>query len=222
MRAVDLQIASLAIDRTVPALVVGHDLKAIRTAIALSDRGRRVIVIGVDRDAMAALVRPAAAIESAVNAAAVAPQAGVVVAFARGAIGAELIDALPVHATVFDAGIGALTPDAIARATARGIRVVRPDMRAALAAELSAAAGTRRVATELMGRGEIDGVAVVAGGLIGAAGDVVVDSISNPTRALGVATGDGAVNYAPGTELAERMARVQRAIWRRKLGAEAD
>jgi len=37
---------------------------------------------------------------------------------------------------------------------------------------------------------------------------------------LGVATGDGSVNYAPDAALADRVTRVQRAIWRRKLGAE--
>jgi hypothetical protein len=146
----------------------------------------------------------------------------VLVAFARGVVGVDVVAALPDGATIFDAGIGALQPAAIAGASARGLRVVRPDMRAALAAELSAAAGTRRVATELMGRGDIDGVAVVAGGLVGRAGDVVVDSMTNPMRVLGVATGDGGVNYAPAPELAERVTRVQRAIWRRKLGAEGN
>jgi hypothetical protein len=117
---------------------------------------------------------------------------------------------------VFDGGIGAIERDAVIRANARNLRVLRPDMRAALAAELSAAIGTRRVARELMGRAEIDGVPVVAGGVVGHAGEVVVDSITNPTRVLGVAAGDGGVNY--GIADNERVTRVQRAIWRTKLG----
>jgi len=34
---------------------------------------------------------------------------------------------------------------------------------------------------------------VVAGGLVGALGDVVVDSITNPTRVVGVADGRGRI-----------------------------
>jgi 4-hydroxy-2-oxovalerate aldolase len=222
MRAVDLQIAALAIDGDVAALVVGGDCLAARAAIALADRGRRVIVAGgLNPGALQAIARPAARIEFAHDAAVAAGEAGVLVGFARRAIDAGIVDALPADATIFDAGIGALQPAAIARASSRGIRVVRPDMRAALAAEFSAVAGTGRVATELMGRGDIDGIAVVAGGLVGKAGDVVVDSITNPTRVLGVATGEGDVNYAPDPALVDRMTRVQRAIWRRKLGGEA-
>ncbi|HEX6163009.1 MAG TPA: hypothetical protein VFZ31_06580, partial [Vicinamibacterales bacterium] len=224
IRAVDLQIASLSPDTSVPALIVGSDAMAMRAALALADRGRRVTVAAAHtaavESAIGALARPASEIVFAADAVTAARDAAVLVAFARGAIGADVVDQLPDAATIFDAGIGALQPGAVERASGRGIRVVRPDMRAALAAELAAAAGTRRVATELMGRGDLDGVAVVGGGLVGRAGDVVVDSMTNPTRVLGVATGDGGVNYAPGPELAERVTRVQRAIWRRKLGAE--
>jgi 4-hydroxy 2-oxovalerate aldolase/long-chain acyl-CoA synthetase len=224
LRAVDLQIASLSPDTSVTAMVVGGDGQAARAAIALSDRGRRVIVVDPASSArdLQAMVRPGSQIEFASAAEVAARQAGVLVAFARGTVPPSVVDALPGDAIIFDAGIGALQPAAIARATERGIRVLRPDMRAALAAELSAAAGTRRVATELMGRGDIDGVSVVAGGLVGSAGDVVVDSITNPTRVLGIATGDGSVNYSPGPELLDRVTRVQRAIWRRKLGAEGN
>ena len=209
-----------------PVIVVGSDPMTVRAAVALSDRGRRVIVaapgLASAGGAIKAVARPASRIEFVDDAAGVANEASAVVAFSRNAIGVDVVDALSAGATIFDAGIGALQPVAIARATSRGIRVVRPDMRAALAAELAAAAGTRRVVTELMGRGNFDGVTVVAGGLVGQAGDVVVDSITNPTRVLGVATGDGGVNYTPAADLADRVTRVQRAIWRRKLGAEAN
>jgi hypothetical protein len=93
-------------------------------------------------------------------------------------------------------------------------------MRAVLAAEISAALGAERAASELMGRGTMAGIPVVAGGVVGHAGDVVIDSISNPTRAIGVANGEGGVDYRPSGESADRLSSVQRAIWRRKLNPE--
>jgi hypothetical protein len=90
-------------------------------------------------------------------------------------------------------------------------------MRAALAAELTALAGARRLATELMGRAEIAGTPVVAGGMIGRRGDVVVDSISRPGRVLGVADGRGQVIYGADGEFADRVAAVRAEVWRNRF-----
>jgi 4-hydroxy-2-oxovalerate aldolase len=223
-RAVELQLAELLGDEF-PVLILGADRLAVRLAVGLADRGVRVLLFDADGSAEAVasvrrLCHANALIEPAADAAAAASSVSVLAAFQPRAIGVAIIDAMPAGSTVFDGGIGAIEPVAVARANARQFRVLRPDMRAALAAELSAALGTQRVARELMGRSEIDGVPVVAGGVVGHAGDVVVDSITNPTRVLGIATGDGAVNYdAPGAN--DRITQVQRAIWRAKLGGSS-
>jgi 4-hydroxy-2-oxovalerate aldolase len=220
-RAVELQLVELH-DGHAPVLIVGADRLASRLAVGLAERGLQVVVAGegVTPGAVAAmrlLCHPDVHIEGAASPEAAASRVSIVAAFEPRAIAVGTIDALPSGAVVFDGGIGAIQPAAVARAHARNLRVLRPDMRAALAAELSAAIGTRRVARELMGRSEIDGVPVVAGGVVGHPGDVVVDSITNPTRVLGVAGGDGGVDYSSGDE---RISRVQRAIWRAKLGGD--
>jgi hypothetical protein len=94
---------------------------------------------------------------------------------------------------------------------------VRPDMRAALAAEIEAAEGTRRLVEDVMGRRTINGVPIVAGGVIGARGDVVVDSISRPTRVIGIADGRGAVLYDARSEFDEAITRVEQEIWRQQV-----
>ncbi len=219
-RAVELQLIELHNDGT-PVLVLGADRLALQLATGLAERGVPVWLSAgaAAGDAVASIRRlchPNAPIEAKPDPVAAAAGASVLAAFEPRVIKTAIVDALPSGATVFDGGVGAIEPEAVIRANARNLRVLRPDMRAALAAELSAALGTRRVARELMGRSAIDGVPVVAGGVVGQAGEVVVDSITNPTRVLGVAAGDGGVNY----EFAgnERVARVQRAIWRAKLG----
>jgi hypothetical protein len=44
---------------------------------------------------------------------------------------------------------------------------------------------------EIMGSADLSGVAIVAGGVIGARGRIVVDSIKNPGRVIGIADGMG-------------------------------
>ena len=221
-RAVELQISALHGTATT-ALVVGDDALAARLVIGLAERGVRVVMSGASAammDGIRAVARDGADVVLAPDLLAASQSAILLVAFKRGSISSEVVEALPPGAMIFDAGIGTLQPAAMARAQARELAVVRPDMRAALAAELAAATGTERVGSQLMGRGEIDGVTIVAGGRVGRAGDVVVDSITNPTRVLGVADGGGGVNYSPTGERGEDVTRAQRAIWRRKLGAE--
>jgi hypothetical protein len=90
-----------------------------------------------------------------------------------------------------DAGIGTIRPDALAYAHAHGMKVYRLDMRAGLSGEILMALETRELLNSIAGETKVRGVLVVAGGLIGKVGTVVVDSILGPTRVIGVADGQG-------------------------------
>ena len=148
--------------------------------------------------------------------------AEVLVAFDRQRvlINRPMIEALTIDAIVFDAGIGSVSVDAIVNGNERGIRIVRPDMRASLAAELAAALGTSRIVNELRGMGEIAGIPVVAGGLVGQYGVVVLDSISNPSKVIGVADGLGRVIYERREEFIERLRKLEEEILRKQVLAE--
>jgi len=93
-----------------------------------------------------------------------------------------------------DAGIGAIAPTLVADWLEAGVRLLRPDMRAVIAAEAHLQLMHRRNVADLERR-EIAGQPVVSGGLIGRRGDWVVDSVSHPTQVVGVACGDGTVRY---------------------------
>jgi len=108
-------------------------------------------------------------------------------------VDADLVDTMSEGALLYDGGIGSLTPDAIPAAEARGVRVVRVDLRPSLAATALELIGIRRVVDEQMGRAEWEGVSVVAGGLIGREGEIIVDSITHPTRVIGIANGQGGI-----------------------------
>jgi hypothetical protein len=58
---------------------------------------------------------------------------------------------------------------------------------------------------------------VVAGGLVGRRGEVVVDSVSNPSRVVGVADGEGTVIHERRRRFADRLEKVEHEILRRQV-----
>jgi 4-hydroxy-2-oxovalerate aldolase len=101
------------------------------------------------------------------------------------------IASLGPSAFVMDALIGGVSSGAAEQCRARGIAVYRPDMRAAIHAEVATAAGTATLVARVQGESTIGGVSVAAGGMLASRGTVIVDSVQAPTRVFGVADGGG-------------------------------
>lgn len=119
---------------------------------------------------------------------------------------------------VIDAGIGTIDPKAIKIARDRGLELYRLDMRAGLSGEIITALETSKLVESIIGTKNMGGVTVVAGGFVGEKGDVIVDSIINPTRVIGIADGKGGLlqdekNYQ------DKMEKIKRTIMRRTLYA---
>ncbi len=111
---------------------------------------------------------------------------------------------------IIDAGIGTLKPEAAKYAGDKGLKMIRVDNRAAMAGMLFTLIQSHDLVTRVMGIGEVGGVPVVAGGVIGPPGTIVVDSIDKPTIVIGFADGTGRIRYGPDNdEEAERMRIVQ-------------
>ncbi|HOE66006.1 MAG TPA: hypothetical protein PLO62_05730 [Candidatus Hydrogenedentes bacterium] len=108
-------------------------------------------------------------------------------------LGPDWVRLMRPGALLYDGGIGSLTPEAVMAAEERGIQVVRVDMRSTLAATALELINLRGIVFGRMGRETWGGVPVVAGGLIGRAGDIVVDSVKDPARVIGVADGKGGI-----------------------------
>jgi 4-hydroxy-2-oxovalerate aldolase len=94
-----------------------------------------------------------------------------------------------------DLGIGSFDKYTIDSALQKKIPLYRVDTKSALVAEITRIVQTDKHITKRMGKATFDGVSVVAGGIIGNKGDVVVDSISKPTQIIGIADGTGHVLY---------------------------
>ena len=106
-----------------------------------------------------------------------------------------LIDCFQGIGCVMDAKVRSINADCIRALHDRNILLVRPDMRPAMAGEIMHQIGSHRLASQDLGRKTLFDEPVVAGGVVGRQGDIVVDSISRPTRVIGIAKGDGEVLY---------------------------
>jgi hypothetical protein len=100
-------------------------------------------------------------------------------------------------ALIIDGGIGTISVSAISRAREKNLQLLRLDNRAAVSACVQTILETRDLIRNRMGREFIAGVHVVAGGVMGHAGDVIVDSISQPSTVIGVADGSGRTRPEP-------------------------
>jgi 4-hydroxy-2-oxovalerate aldolase len=92
---------------------------------------------------------------------------------------------------VIDASLGSFDDAFIKNSRDRGIPVYRLDMRAALAAEVSLRLETYNLVNTVLGDEIINDIPVVAGGIVGERGAVILDSITSPRKIIGLADGKG-------------------------------
>ena len=107
-------------------------------------------------------------------------------------IGPEYLKVLKPDGIAIDGGINNFTKEFLNEAHNNNTSVLRVDVRLGTPQLLfSLFDETKEFFNEVQGSDIIDGVPVVAGGIIGQKGDIVVDRIKNPTQVYGVANGYG-------------------------------
>lgn len=90
-----------------------------------------------------------------------------------------------------DTGKDSFCHSAIEYASSRSIEVFRTDITATLEGVISSILREELISKLHRGRKMIDGVPIVSGGVLGRAGDIIVDSLLNPCHIYGVADGCG-------------------------------
>ena len=123
-------------------------------------------------------------------------------------------------AFVLDAGIAAILPDGIAEAQRQGCLLLRVNIWPALTGALSGAHESLLKTNDALGWDTLDGIPVVAGGAMGGSGDVILDSVHQPTRIIGVCDGHGGVRFRYTEAEADRVRRVQAEINRRLVAPQ--
>jgi hypothetical protein len=103
----------------------------------------------------------------------------------------KVIKELRKSAIVIDAGPGTLTKKAVALGLRKGLNMYRLDMRAGLFGEIETVLKTQVLMKQVRGSKRVCGIGIVAGGVIGQHGDIVLDSMTAPRRVIGIADGQG-------------------------------
>jgi len=111
----------------------------------------------------------------------------------------EHVPLLSESVCIYAARPGAFRTSFWEAALTRGLSVCRVDARAAFSAEMNLVIETKKT-VEMMGSAVLSGVPVVAGGVIGRRGSVVIDSVKNPSRVIGIADGLGGLLLRPEEE----------------------
>lgn len=105
----------------------------------------------------------------------------------------RLMKSIGTDTIVIDAARGTISSGALAIAKKRGINIYGFDMRLGFAGLITRLIEADEFLNKIRGERIVEGIRIVAGGVIGEKGDIVVDSISNPTAIIGVADGTGKI-----------------------------
>jgi len=180
-------------------VIFGCNNPSIKAAQRLSERGAKVTLWDENPDRLNKiikgfnLIKENNFIDGKVDKIRASTNANVMIGFSINdqVISKKMLEKMNPNGLVIDAGIGSILPEGLQYATNSGLRVYRLDMRAGLSGEIITALETKELMENIAGKSEINKIPVVAGGFIGKRGDVVVDSISNPARIIGIADGMG-------------------------------
>lgn len=206
-------------------VICGCNHLSYKLALDLAERGAKVTLFDNDVEKIKRasnldiLKSPIANQITCSTSPSVANGADIVVGFTidKPIITKELIEKMRPGVLILDAGIGSIEREAIEYAQNNGAVVCRLDMRAGLSGEIVTVLETDYLIKNIFGKTLIAGIPVVAGGYIGARGDIVVDSISNPTRVIGVADGRGGLLKKIGKKEIEKIKKVKFEILKKKI-----
>jgi len=209
--------------------IVGMNDVSIKLALSLAERGAKVFIFdkNADLEKINALNKVKISnspfeIKKAKNGNELSEGAVTLIGFDKKyPINELMVRNMNKRGTVVDAIFGSVESEAINYAKKHGIPVWRTDMRAAMAGEVTTVLRTYNMMKNV-GKKYIGGIPVVSGGYIGEKGDVVVDSILNPTQVIGVADGRGSIMYDKEEEFSDRIKKIELEIIKRRLSGEKE
>jgi hypothetical protein len=228
VEAVDTLLAQLTKDnitgiggRKVAILGVGN--LGAKLALKLVERGASVAIYRRNQEALETIaaainyIKPTytrARVVAVISNENAAEGADVLIGATQGipVITASMVEALSADAIIVDVGKGVLFPEAAQKAEQRDIPVYRLDVSAAFEGLIYRLWAMEKIIENKMGRRRYNGESIVAGGLLGREGEIVVDDISEPTQVYGIADGKGDFIREVNEEQVRRLQKVRSQI----------
>lgn len=105
----------------------------------------------------------------------------------------KMVNEMNKNGIIIDAGGGTIFSLGIKAANKRKIKIIKLDIRNSFSGSVNTVMSTKRFFVDDFGIKMINGVRVVAGGLYGNSGDVIVDKIKKPTKIIGISDGLGGI-----------------------------
>jgi len=127
----------------------------------------------------------------------------------------EMVQHMKKKGFLIDAIFGSINSNALNYAQNQNIKTFRVDIRAAIAGEMTTVLRTYNMIKDA-GKNYINGIPIISPTYIGKKGDIVVDSVLNPTEVIGVADGKGRIIY-PTKEYKGNVKNIELEIIKRKV-----
>lgn len=205
IQAIDTIISSLWYDLyNVKIGIIGINDTSKKLALSLSERGAKVFFFDKNKKNNDSIVKSLNAIKiqsapftikKSMDKLDFSKNADILVGLDRTQkIDKQMVTKMKKTGILIDAIFGSINIDALMYTQKSNIRTFRVDMKAAMAGEMTTILRTYNM-TKDAGKGYINKLPVISPTYIGEKGDIVVDSIANPTEVIGVADGKGHILY---------------------------
>ena len=198
------------------ATIIGAGNLGSKLALKLVERGVSVTMTRRDLEKLQTIVRALNYIKPATTVAevhgstdneAACQDADILIGMTNGraVITPSMINRLADGALVMDGGKGCFYPEALDRAHARNLRILRVDIRAGFEGEVARLLEMERLLKHTLGRRDFNGISIVSGGLLGHVDEIVVDNVNHPKIIFGIANGRGDFIRKPTPQQVQRL-----------------
>ena len=213
--------------------IIGVGNTGFKLALKLMERGAHVFVVRRNAKKLSAIVKALnlikpegtiARIRATTSIQKAITDADVVIGLTPGTgdITAPLIRRVKPAALLIDAGKGSFSKEAVEEAERLGMFVYRSHIIASFEGQVAMLLKMEELMQQAAGRATLHGVPLIAGGIVGKKGEIVVDDLWEPTQIYGIADGAGDFNRSPNREEILQIAELARLLQEKKLaGAQS-
>ena len=210
--------------------IIGVGNVGFKLALKLIERGAHVFVVRRNVKRLASIVRTLneikpegtlASIQGSTSLKRAVKDADIVIGLTPGTgdITRELVSQVKPAALLIDGGKGSFSKEAVEEAESRGMAVHRSNIISSFEGQIAMQLRMEEWLQQAAGRTVLHGIPIIAGGIVGKRGEVVVDDLWDPKQIYGIADGSGDFNRNPSSEEISRVESLGRIIHEKKLAA---